>query len=105
MARLLSTTDLTIAGAARSVRRVDANYASRFFHSHYGISPTLAVARRLNELSTERRVGCHGLCRPRADPRPDRFLSRARAVCITEGSRRLILGPSGLRALAMEQAV
>ena len=40
MARLLSTTDLTIAEAARSVGWVDANYASRCFHSRYGISPT-----------------------------------------------------------------
>jgi transcriptional regulator GlxA family with amidase domain len=40
MARLLSTTDLTIAEAARSLGWVDANYASRCFHSRYGSSPT-----------------------------------------------------------------
>jgi AraC family transcriptional regulator len=40
MARLLSTTDLSIAEAARSVGWVDANYASRCFHNRYGISPT-----------------------------------------------------------------
>jgi AraC-like DNA-binding protein len=40
MARLLSTTDLTIAEAARSLGWVDANYASRCIHSRYGSSPT-----------------------------------------------------------------
>lgn len=40
MARLLSTTDLSIAEAAQSVGWTDANYASRCLHAHYGISPT-----------------------------------------------------------------
>jgi transcriptional regulator GlxA family with amidase domain len=40
MARLLASTDLSVAGVARSVGWSDANYASRCFHAHYGISPT-----------------------------------------------------------------
>lgn len=40
MARLLCSTDLPIAAVARSVGWADANYASRCFHTHYGISPT-----------------------------------------------------------------
>jgi transcriptional regulator GlxA family with amidase domain len=40
MARLLSSTDLSIAEAARLVGWTDPNYASRCFHAAYGISPT-----------------------------------------------------------------
>lgn len=40
MARLLATTDLPIAEAARAVGWTDPNYASRTFHDDYGISPT-----------------------------------------------------------------
>lgn len=40
MAKLLSSTDLSIAAVARAVGWTDPNYASRCFHAHYGISPT-----------------------------------------------------------------
>lgn len=40
MARLLASTDLSIAGAARAVGWTDAKYASRCFRTHYGMSPT-----------------------------------------------------------------
>lgn len=40
MAWLLASTDLSIAEAARLVGWADANYASRCFHAHYGVSPT-----------------------------------------------------------------
>jgi AraC family transcriptional regulator len=40
MARLLASTDLSVAEVARSVGWTDANYASRCFHAHYGIAPT-----------------------------------------------------------------
>jgi len=40
MARLLASTDLPIADAARSVGWTDANYASRRFHAAYDMSPT-----------------------------------------------------------------
>lgn len=40
MARLLVSTDLLIAEAARSVGWADPFYASRCFHAHYGTSPT-----------------------------------------------------------------
>jgi AraC family transcriptional regulator len=51
MARLLSTTELTIAEAARSVGWVDANYASRCFHS-----PATASRRPSSAASTPRRT-------------------------------------------------
>lgn len=40
MARLLVSTDLSIAEAARSVGWRNQFHASQCFHSHYGISPT-----------------------------------------------------------------
>lgn len=40
MARLLDSTDLSIAAAARAVGWADANYASRCFHSHYDMPPS-----------------------------------------------------------------
>jgi transcriptional regulator GlxA family with amidase domain len=40
MARLLDSTDMSVAAAARAVGWVDANYAGRCFHVHYGMSPT-----------------------------------------------------------------
>lgn len=40
MAQLLTSTDLSIAEAARSVGWTDQNYASRCFHAHYGMSAT-----------------------------------------------------------------
>lgn len=40
MARLLASTDLSIAETARSVGWTDPFYASRCFHAAYGISPT-----------------------------------------------------------------
>lgn len=40
MARLLASTDLSIAEAARAVGWTDPNYASRCFHAEYGLSPT-----------------------------------------------------------------
>lgn len=40
MARLLTTTDVSIAETARSVGWTDQFYASRCFHAHYGVSPT-----------------------------------------------------------------
>jgi AraC-like DNA-binding protein len=40
MARLLVSTDLSIADAARVVGWDDPNYASHCFHAHHGISPT-----------------------------------------------------------------
>lgn len=40
MARLLCSTDLSIAAVARSVGWTDPNHVSRCFHAHYGISPT-----------------------------------------------------------------
>lgn len=40
MAKLLMSTDLTIAEAARLVGWTDPNYASRCFHARYGVSPT-----------------------------------------------------------------
>ncbi len=40
MTRLLLSTDLSIADVARAVGWSDADYASRCFHAHYGISPS-----------------------------------------------------------------
>jgi transcriptional regulator GlxA family with amidase domain len=40
MARLLISTDLSIAEAARSVGWKNQFHASQCFHSHYGVSPT-----------------------------------------------------------------
>jgi transcriptional regulator GlxA family with amidase domain len=40
MARLLASTDLSIAEAARSVGWRNQFHASQCFHAHYGISPT-----------------------------------------------------------------
>lgn len=40
MARLLTSTDLSIAEAARAVGWADQFYASRTFHAAYGLSPT-----------------------------------------------------------------
>ncbi len=40
MARLLSSTDLSVAEVARLVGWADANYASRCFHAQHGTSPT-----------------------------------------------------------------
>jgi transcriptional regulator GlxA family with amidase domain len=40
MARLLSSTDLSIAETARLVGWTDPPYASRCFHQHFGLSPT-----------------------------------------------------------------
>ncbi len=40
MASLLASTDLSIAETARAVGWNDANYATRCFHTHYGMSPT-----------------------------------------------------------------
>ncbi|MGH9043749.1 MAG: helix-turn-helix domain-containing protein [Acidimicrobiales bacterium] len=40
MARLLASTDLSIAEAARSVGWKNQFHASQCFHAHYGISPT-----------------------------------------------------------------
>jgi AraC-like DNA-binding protein len=40
MARLLASTDLSIAETARPVGWTDPFYASRTFHAHYGISST-----------------------------------------------------------------
>jgi transcriptional regulator GlxA family with amidase domain len=40
MAKLLSTTDLTIAAVARLVGWTDSNHVSRSFHAAYGVSPT-----------------------------------------------------------------
>jgi transcriptional regulator GlxA family with amidase domain len=40
MARLLASTDLSVAEAARSAGWTDPFYASRTFHAHYGVSPT-----------------------------------------------------------------
>ena len=47
MARLLVSTDLSVADAARSVGWTDAFYASRCFHAAYGISPTEYRRRQL----------------------------------------------------------
>ena len=40
MARLLRSSDLSIAAAARAVGWTDANYASRCFRTYCGVSPT-----------------------------------------------------------------
>jgi AraC family L-rhamnose operon transcriptional activator RhaR len=40
MARLLATTDLSVAEAGRLVGWKDPNYASRTFHDYHGVSPT-----------------------------------------------------------------
>lgn len=40
MARLLVSTDLSVAEAARSVGWRNQFHASQCFHAHYGISPT-----------------------------------------------------------------
>lgn len=40
MARLLVSTDLSIAEAARSVGWMNQFHASQCFHAHYGVSPT-----------------------------------------------------------------
>lgn len=40
MARLLASTDLSVAEAARSVGWRNQFHASQCFHAHYGISPT-----------------------------------------------------------------
>jgi len=40
MARLLCSTDLSIAEVARAVGWTDTKYASRCFHTTYGVSPT-----------------------------------------------------------------
>lgn len=40
MAGLLTSSDLTVAEAARAVGWTDQSYASRCFHAHYGASPT-----------------------------------------------------------------
>lgn len=40
MARLLVSTDLTVAAVARTVGWDDSNYASRCFHAVYGMPPT-----------------------------------------------------------------
>ena len=40
MAQLLASTDLSVAGVARSVGWTDPNYASRCFHAAYSLSPT-----------------------------------------------------------------
>jgi AraC-like DNA-binding protein len=40
MARLLASTDLSIAETARSVGWTDPFYASRAFHAAHGVSPT-----------------------------------------------------------------
>jgi transcriptional regulator GlxA family with amidase domain len=40
MARLLASTDLSVAAAARTVGWSDPNYASRCFHAAYGVSPS-----------------------------------------------------------------
>ena len=40
MARLLASTDLSVAEAARSVGWKNQFHASQTFHAHYGISPT-----------------------------------------------------------------
>ncbi|HTR70621.1 MAG TPA: AraC family transcriptional regulator [Mycobacteriales bacterium] len=47
MVRLLVSTDLSVADAARSVGWTDAFYASRCFHAAYGISPTEYRRRQL----------------------------------------------------------
>ena len=46
MAHLLGSTDLSIAATARTDSWTDPNYASRWFHAHYGISPTEYRRRR-----------------------------------------------------------
>jgi transcriptional regulator GlxA family with amidase domain len=40
MARLLVSTDLSVAEAARSVGWRNQFHASQCFHAHYGVSPT-----------------------------------------------------------------
>lgn len=40
MARLLASSDLSVAAVARSVGWTDVHYASRCFRAHYGVSPT-----------------------------------------------------------------
>ena len=40
MARLLASTDLSVAEIARAVGWTDPSYAARCFHAAYGISPT-----------------------------------------------------------------
>lgn len=40
MARLLDSTDLSVATTARAVGWADANYASRCFHAYWGVSPS-----------------------------------------------------------------
>lgn len=40
MARLLASTDLSVAEAARSVGWKNQFHASQCFHAHYGVSPT-----------------------------------------------------------------
>jgi len=40
MARLLASTDLSVAEAARTVGWKNQFHASQCFHAHYGISPT-----------------------------------------------------------------
>jgi transcriptional regulator GlxA family with amidase domain len=40
MARLLDSTDLSVAATSRAVGWEDANYGSRCFHADYGMSPT-----------------------------------------------------------------
>jgi transcriptional regulator GlxA family with amidase domain len=40
MARLLASTDLSVAEVARAVGWTDPSYASRCFHAAYGVSPT-----------------------------------------------------------------
>ncbi|WP_170226442.1 helix-turn-helix domain-containing protein [Rudaeicoccus suwonensis] len=40
LAKLLATTDLSVAEAARQAGWTDPDYASRCFHADYGISPT-----------------------------------------------------------------
>lgn len=40
MARLLTSTDLSVGEAARAVGWTDRFYASRYFHAAYGVSPS-----------------------------------------------------------------
>jgi transcriptional regulator GlxA family with amidase domain len=47
MARLLVSTDLSVAGAARSVGWKNQFHASQCFHAHYGVSPTEYRRRQL----------------------------------------------------------
>lgn len=76
MARLLETTDLSIAAVARSVGWTDPNYASRCFRNHAGVPPTEFRRRQpmtygAGTPATTATARHHPPARPRSGGEPD----------------------------------